>query len=201
MKKILTEKQADALREVMTIGAGNAATALSQMIKRKSMIAVPRVDMVKIGDAPKIFGGPERLITSVYLQILGDITGVLLFSFSKEEAIKLSDLLLDKPAGKTKLLGEMAQSAIKETMAILAGAYLSAMSKVFNMRLLISSPSLASDMAGAIIDNILIETSKDADHVIIVDTEFEIRDEKVQAFFCFVPDVSSMQKLLKALHI
>jgi len=37
----LTDEQKDALSEVGNIGAGHAATALSQLIKKKVMISVP----------------------------------------------------------------------------------------------------------------------------------------------------------------
>ena len=199
MNTHFTDEQKDALKEIMTIGAGNAATALSQMLRKRVSIEIPKVNLASIDKAPAIFGGEEALVTTVYLQLYGDASGVILFSFHKNEANKLADLLLDNPTGKTKILNDMGKSAIQETASILSGAYLSALSKLLNMKLLVSTPAIAHDMSGAIVDNILIETSKEADYTLIIDTELYIVEEKVMAYFFFIPDVESLRKILNTL--
>jgi len=197
----LTQEQMDAIREMVSIGAGNAATALSQLGKEKINITVPRVSLIAIDKSAEVFGGAETLVTAVYLELLGDARGVILLSLPKDEANRLADLLLGQVPGKNKILNEMAQSALKEATTILSGAYLSAISKILKMRLLISAPALAQDMAGAIVDNILIEISKEADYAIILDTELEIVDKKLLAHFFFVPDKESLEKILKAMGV
>lgn len=199
MDEKLTQLQMDALKEVVSIGAGNAATALSQMVKRRVDIRVPRADMLPLDKVADVFGGAEVLVAAVYLELLGDATGVILFTLDNEEARRLADLLLNKPFGTTKILDELGQSALKETATILSGAYLGAISKLLGMRLLISSPAFAEDMAGAIIDNVLIETSKEADHFFVIDTELEIVGQRAKTFFLFVPDVASLREILHAI--
>lgn len=201
MSNTLSAEQIDALKEIVTIGSGNAATALSQMLKKTVEIKVPKVNVCSIGDAPCIFGGSEKLVTAIYLQLLGDASGVILFSFGKEEAGRLADLLLGQKVGQTKILNQMAQSALKEASTILTGAYLSALAKLLKMRLLISSPGFAEDMAGAIVDSVLAETSKTADFAIVIDTELRILDEKVMAYFFFIPDTESLAKIMKAVGV
>ncbi len=44
--------QIDALREVANIGAGHAATALSQMIGDTIMISVPTINIARLEDVP-----------------------------------------------------------------------------------------------------------------------------------------------------
>jgi len=199
MKNKMSQEQIDVLKEIVTIGAGNAATALSQMLKKKIDIIVPDVKITAIEKTSDIFGGAETLVSAVYLGLLGDVSGVILFLFSKEEAHKLTDILLDRQIGRTKILDKMDQSALKETATILSGAYLNALSKLLNMRLLVSSPAFVQDMAGAVVDNILIETSKEADHCLLINTELKVTEEKVGAYFFFIPDKKSLEKILKAI--
>ncbi len=195
-----SDEQMDALKEVVTIGAGNAATALSQLVKKRVNITVPDLKIVPIEGAHSVFGAPENLVTSIYLQLLGDITGVILLSFEEASAITLADVLLGKQdAGGA--FDDLRRSALKETATIIAGSYLSAMSKFLKMTFLISNPSLAHDMAGAIVNNVLTETSKEADVAMIMETEFDVADCKVTAFFFFVPDTGSLDKLFKALGV
>lgn len=202
MKKIgLTADQMDALKEVVSIGAGNAATALSKMISTKISIDVPKVSFSTIDETVDRFGDPETLVTSVYLQLLGDMTGVLLFSFRKDTAITLASLLLGRRPGQTRVLDDLGQSAMKETGSILAGAYLSAIGSLLKIRLTISSPDIAHDMAGAVIEDVLLETNKEADYSLIIDTNLTIIDKKVAAYFFFIPDHDSLNKMLKRLGV
>ncbi|MFH1790869.1 MAG: chemotaxis protein CheC [Candidatus Omnitrophota bacterium] len=197
----LNDSQKDALKEMISIGAGNAATALSQMLGKRIDINVPKVHMVSVDRAHDVFGDAESLIVSVYLQLLGDASGVILFSFKREDASRLANALLGREQAGANMLNEMAQSALKETATILSGAYLSAIGKMLKMRLLVSSPGLAQDMAGAMIDDVLIETCKDADSAMIADTEFIIRDEKVVTYFFFIPDTGSISAIMKAMGV
>jgi len=201
MKEHLNDKQIDALKEIVSIGAGNAATALSQMTKKRTNISVPSVRSMPVTEAPSIFGPPETMVTSVYLQMLGDLTGVLLFTYTREAAGKLSSILTGRGAVSEKGLTELAESSLKEASTILTGAYLGAMSKVLHKTLLISSPAIAHDMSGAIIENVLIETGKDADFAIIIETEFTIVDEKIDAFFIFIPETESLKGLFEAMGV
>ena len=198
MKNILNEKQIDALKEIVSIGAGNAATALSQITKTKTSITVPAVQFLPVADAPKLLGPLETMVTSVYLQLLGDLTGVLLFIYKNDAASKLSNLL--GTANKVKQSG-IDESALKESSTILTGAYLNAISKLLYKKLLMSAPAIAHDMSGAIIENVLIEANKDADFAIIIETEFTVVNEKIEAFFFFIPEKKSLQALLEAMGV
>ncbi|HWR57022.1 MAG TPA: chemotaxis protein CheC, partial [Negativicutes bacterium] len=52
----LNALQLDALREIGNVGAGNAATALSQLINKKINMSVPKVSVAPIGDVPDLVG-------------------------------------------------------------------------------------------------------------------------------------------------
>lgn len=197
----MTVEQKDALKEVVNVGSGTAATALSQMLGQQILIEVPRVEFLEIEDAYAILGLPEEMVVVVYLKVLGDISGVILLSFKKSDAIHMCDLLLGQKVGKTKIIGEMAQSALKETGTILSGAYLSAISKLLDTNFLISTPALTQDMAGAVFDNILIETSLVSNNAIAIHTELTLMSESIKACFFFVPDTPSLQKVLDKLGL
>lgn len=197
----LNKEQKDALKEIVSIGAGHAATAMSQMIKKKVTITVPDVNMAEVDRSSGLFGASDTLVTAVYLQMLGDLTGIILFSFPKDVANKLTDIMMGKKHKEHKVLGEMSSSAVKEVATILSGSYLSAIGTFLKMRLLLSAPAVAHDMAGAVVDNILVETSKEADYMIIVNTEFLVVGEKIMTYFFFIPDSVSTEKLMKAIGL
>jgi chemotaxis protein CheC len=72
---LLTEMQLSALRETGSIGAGHAATALSQLVGHCVTIDVPTLEIIEIGEVPAVFGGPETLVGAVYTRLLGDLAG------------------------------------------------------------------------------------------------------------------------------
>src|SRR5438128_2109597 len=71
----LKELQIDALREVANIGAGHAATALSQLTNRKIMISVPQINIVRLEEVPDLLGNPQDVVAAVLMHMLGDLTG------------------------------------------------------------------------------------------------------------------------------
>src|SRR3712207_2577453 len=122
----LKELQLDALREVANIGAGHAATALSQMTNRTIMINVPEVNVRALEEVTDLVGQGDQVIAAVLMHMMGDLTGRTLVLFPEASARALCDILLRKPAGTTTELGVMEQSGIKEAGNILASAYLNA---------------------------------------------------------------------------
>jgi chemotaxis protein CheC len=140
----LKESQLDAMREVANIGAGHAATALSQMTNRKIMITVPRVNVRPLEEACDMVGLPDDVVAAVLMHMMGDLTGRALLLFPERSARTLCDLLLRRELGTTAEFAPMEQSALKEAGNILGSAYLNALSDFMGMMLVPSIPSSIS---------------------------------------------------------
>ena len=96
---MLKDVQLDALREVANIGAGHAATALSQMTGSTIMISVPTINISSLEDVPTRLTEPEEPIAAVLMHMLGDLTGRTLLVFPRPTAMRLAELMLRRPAG------------------------------------------------------------------------------------------------------
>ncbi|CAA9336116.1 MAG: Chemotaxis protein CheC -- inhibitor of MCP methylation [uncultured Gemmatimonadaceae bacterium] len=199
----LQPMQIDALREVANIGAGHAATALSQMTGGTIMISVPRINIAKLEEIPPQITAPEEPVAAVLMQMLGDLTGRTLLVFPRPTAIRLSELMLRRPEGSSKGLGELEQSAIKEAGNILSGAYMNALSDFMGMMLLPSPPSLAVDMSQAVLSTAYVQFGSDRDYVFCVESEFFMQDlnEHLRGFFLLLPDAASLQAILRAVKL
>jgi len=201
--KSLKPVQVDALREVANIGAGHAATALSQMTGSTIMISVPTITIAKLEDVPPQISGPEEPVAAVLMHMMGDLTGRTLLVFPKSTAVRLSELMLRRPAGTSKELGELEQSAIKEAGNILSGAYMNALSDFMGLMLLPSPPSLAVDMSSAVLTTAYLQFGTDRDYVFCVESEFYMHDlhERLRGFFLLLPDVASLKAILRAVRL
>ena len=120
----LTPNQLDALREIGNVGAGNAATALSQVLNKKIDMNVPKVSLIPIEEVPDLVGGPDSLIVAIFLRVYGKAPGNILFLMPKKNAFFLVDDLMGRPHGTTQTLDAMDESALKEIGNILTGSYL-----------------------------------------------------------------------------
>lgn len=195
----LSEKHLDALREASNIGMGHAATALSQLIGRTIRLQVPEILISEIREVPAILGGAERVVVGIYLQILGDARGNILLIFPIESARQLLGALLPDP-GNDAVLSEMENSTLKEVGNILASAYLSALGNLVGMVLIPSIPMISHDMAGAVVDNVLIELGESGDLALVVETEFFGEDQRISGHLFIFPDPKSLAVILKAIE-
>lgn len=195
--------QIDALREVANMGAGHAATALSQMTGGTIMISVPRINIARLEDIPPQISHPEEPVAAVLMHMLGDLTGRTLLVFPRPTAMRLSELMLRRPEGSSRGLGELEQSAIKEAGNILSGAYMNALSDFMGLMLLPSPPSLAVDMSQAVLSTAYVQFGSDNDYVFCVESQFYMKDvdEQLRGFFLLLPDVASLQAILRAVRL
>ncbi|GBG56276.1 CheY-P-specific phosphatase CheC [Sporomusaceae bacterium FL31] len=197
----LSALQLDALREIGNVGAGNSATALSQIIDRKIDMTVPQVAIMPLGDVPDVVGGPDAMVVGVFLRVYGLAPSSILFLLPRDSAFYLVDMLMGRSQGYTTTLSSMDESALMEIGNILAGAYLNALSHFTNLTLLPSIPALAMDMAGAILSVVLIQLGQMGDHALVIETEFTTEADGVKGHFFLIPDPGSLNTILTAIGV
>ncbi|MGH7508703.1 MAG: chemotaxis protein CheC [Gemmatimonadales bacterium] len=199
----LKESQLDAMREVANIGAGHAATALSQMTNRTIMITVPRVNVRPLEDARDMVGPPDSVTAAILMHMMGDLTGRALLLFPEPAARTLCDFLLRREPGTTQSFDPMEQSSLKEAGNILASAYLNALSDFMGMMLVPSVPSLVIDLSGAILMSAHLNFGHDRDHAFCVETSFRVEGaaESLGGHFLLLPDVASLRSIFDAIRL
>lgn len=197
----LSLMQLDALKEIGNVGAGNSATALSQLINRKIDMTVPQIAIMPLGDVPDVVGGPDAMVAGVFLRVYGPAPSSILFLLPRDSAFALVDMLMGREQGTTTSLNSMDESALMEIGNILAGAYLNALSHFTKLTLLPSIPSLAMDMAGAILSVILIQLGEMGDHALVIETEFTTENDGVKGHFFLIPDPGSLSTILAAIGV
>lgn len=197
----LSERQLDALKEIGTIGSGHAALALSQMIGERVNIAVVKVEVVPSDEFNRIVGGWETLGATVYIQILGELTGSILLFFKRTDALRLVDTLLHKEKGKTVMLSEMGISSLKEVGNILSGSYLSTMSQIVPFKLALSIPRFAFDLAGFVMEGVFGEIMQPEKRSMSLVTEFIESTSQIKGYFVFLPKKEALEKILKGLEV
>ena len=199
----LSELQLDALREIANIGAAHAATALSQMTERPTMIAVPEIKVIPLGAVPSLVGDSHQGVVAVSMQILGDLTGRILLMLTEDDTRHLCDLLLRRDRGTTTALEELEQSSFSEAANIVGGAYLNALSDFLGMMLLPSVPNLVIDEVGSVFTSGQMNLGQGDDLVLCAETEFQFRDsrDRLTGHLLLLPDAASLTAIFDAIRV
>lgn len=199
----LRELELDALREVANIGAGHAATALSQLTSQRIMINVPQLHALPLDQVPGLLGPSDQIVAAVLMHMLGDLTGRMLFMVPEPDARRLCDILLRRDQGTTTAFGDLERSSLKEAANILGGAYMSALSDFLGMMLLPSVPSLEVDTAAAVLSTAYLSFGRDRDVVICVETDFQFEgsSNSLRGYVLLLPDVASLNTIFDAIRV
>ena len=197
----LSAAQLDALKEIGNVGAGNSATALSQIINRRIDMNVPRVDLVPLEAVPDLVGGPDAIVVGIFLRVYGKAPSNILFLLPKKRAFYLVDKLMGRSHGETTKLDFMDESALMEIGNILTGAYLNAFFTFTKLTMLPSIPALAMDMAGAILNVVLVQLGQMGDKALVIETEFLSEDDGISGQFFLVPDPGSLETIISAVGV
>lgn len=199
----------DAFREISNIGAGNAATALSDMLSRKIGMSVPDVRIIPFTEIPDIMGGAEKIVVGGLVDMSGDLSGYIIAVLELKEAYRLASILTGRPEAECKNasevgvedLTELDLSALYEIVNILVGSYLSAISSMTSFSIVPSIPYMCVDMVGAMLSIVAIEYGKRGESVLYFETKFVDTQDNISCNFFLLPDHESYQKLLQSLGV
>ncbi|TCL56568.1 chemotaxis protein CheC [Kineothrix alysoides] len=195
----MSQEYYDVLKELGNIGAGNATTALAQMLQCKVDMSVPQVRLLEFQDVASLMGGEEQLMAGIYLGVDGDITGSIMFLLEKESARHLVSKLMGMTL-EGEEFSEMEMSALQEVGNIITGSYLNSLSSLTGLCIYPTIPSLAVDMAGAILSVPAIEFGTLGDKILLIQTQF-FDEIQLDGYFILIPDLESYGKILSSLGI
>lgn len=197
----LNEMHLDVLKEIGNIGAGNAATSLSQMLNTAVDMTVPTVRILDINDAATALGGPENAVVGILTKLYGDIEGIMMFIIEQDFAKTALHALLGEETIRYDKLSEIELSAISEIGNIMISAYTGSISTLSMLNIKTSVPAVTVDMVGAILSVPAIEMSSVSDKIIFIQDDFLSQKNDVSANMLLVPSMESLSKLMKQLGI
>lgn len=190
----LNELQKDALKEVGNIGAGHAATALSQLLNAKIHLSEPRIDVIKFRDLATRVGHENRMVAALHMYIRGEAPGQIVVLFDREQAIDFVGTFLKRVIGDIQVFDSIADSTLKEIGNIIAGSYLSAINNLTGQNVLPSVPTLSYGTIQAAFRT-LMSILPDQD-VFLIESAFLDKEKEVSGQFILIPETGSLGPLL-----
>jgi len=195
----LSELQKDALKEVGNIGAGHAATALSQLLNTTIKLTEPRIDILKFRDLSNRVASNERMVAALHMYVRGEAPGQMLVLFDRENALEFVHAFLKRVVGNIQIFDSIVDSTLKELGNILAGSYLTALIQLTGINLLPSVPTLSYGTVQAAFRT-LMSVLPDQD-VFLVENDFIDQRTSVSGQFILIPETGSLQPLLQVFGV
>ena len=196
----LNDMYVDVLREIGNIGTGNATTAIANMLNVKMDMSVPKVELMPVEKLGTAIGAEDEVVVGIMLGVEADIEGSMMFILDMKSAHRMVNMLMMRDPEDEKEFDEMDLSALKEIGNIIAGSYLSAISGLTNLTISPTVPSVAIDMAAAILSVPAIQFGLISDSALMIKTEIG-GDDFIDGYFILMPDEESFEKILTSLGI
>ncbi|AKB13585.1 MAG: chemotaxis protein CheC [Methanosarcina thermophila] len=210
----LSEYEYGALKELGNIGIGNSATSLYKLTNSLVQTRVLSAKLDLIENIPKITSISEFPILGSLMHIEKDLAGYILVFFPEKSVKNLALIFLDEEKEidlinamnrpliekGTDLIDTMSRSLIEEVSHIVAGTYVTALSKFLDLTILVSAPYTVYDMSSSILNSVLTEMSYKTDFSLLLDTEFLIKEKEICGYVLTLFDPASLDRLLKRIN-
>ncbi|MCI8376655.1 MAG: chemotaxis protein CheC [Lachnospiraceae bacterium] len=191
----------DVFREIGSIGVGNAATALSEVLGVKVKMKLPKVSIEGYDEAIASMGHPEDMVAAILVEMGGDIQGIMLYMLKLDFINAILARLVGRYIEDFSQIDELSASALEETGNIIISSYINAIAKLAGLEVPLSVPSISVNMLGGILSVPMAMFGEISDKLMMIQGEFLIGDTQLEGDLLLLPDIESLNFLLKKLGV
>ena len=181
------------LVELGNIGAGNATTALGDMINERIVVEVPRVHVSPPHLIPRLFTSRDELMTVIYMQLRGKADCDILLVLEVKEAKKIASMMAMMPPEDLDM--ETENSALEELGNIMIGGFLSAISDFTGVKMVPHPPSLVRGLFDSVLDSFLVKQALLTEAALVFDACFRRTSSEAGGTLVVFPS-EKLQELL-----
>ena len=197
----LNSLELDTLKEIGSIGTGNAATALSSLIGQQVRIEMPEVRIMGYNEAIEWIGGPEEITAGVLVKMSGQVNGIMLSVQQLEFVNLVLESMLGKGVEDYSGLHEMECSALIEVGNIMISTFINALSSLAGIDIELTVPAFTVDMQGAIMTVPMAEYGGQSDYIMTIGGNFVRNGKTGPCRLLLSPDIRSLNFLLRKLGV
>jgi chemotaxis protein CheC len=192
----LTERQNEALAELINIAFSRTAASLSELTGHRILLDVPKVGIYPVTELTQRLSEflPAEL-ASVHQIFTGPLTGDALLLLNYDGAVMLSDLLTDELV-RSKRLNESAREVLTEAGNILLNACLGVFGNLLQVRVSFSVPRLHLDTLDHLVKSLTID-KEELRYALVIHTAFRIRDSAFKGYLVIALSVISLDRLIQ----
>jgi len=199
----LTLEQKDALTELINIGYGRAAGALSELTGYRITLEVPQVTMHEISAMGVLLEQVVKAnVASVNQGFTGPISGTALLLLDEDAARAVSQLLTDENSrvAATGPLDSNGREIITEVGNILLNACLGVFGNLLRVPIQFAVPNLQIAGVTAVLSSVGRDAKEHLDYGLMIHTRFLVKTNNFSGYMVIVLGVNSLERLLAELE-
>ena len=186
-----------------------AGEAMGSMSGQIIEVQTPILRRCTAAEVLAIAGGPDALVLAVYVGIKGSLSGHSLLLFSPRDAHRLAQILLAgllgsgelpmEESGDVLVFDELELSALQEAGNVTISAFLNELGMHLHEPVHPTPPQVLIEMAGAVLDAVLLDLCSEVDQVLAAKTTFSEGGLAIDGTLLVLPRADSLPVLLDAL--
>lgn len=192
----LTERQNDALAELINIAFSRTAASLSELTGHRVLLDVPKVGVYPVSElAERLAHFLPAELASVHQVFSGPLSGDALLLLNYEGAVMLTDLLTDE-AAHSQRLNESAREVLTEVGNILLNACLGVFGNLLEVRVSFSVPRLHLETLNQLTRSLVVDR-EELRYALVVYTAFRVRDSAISGYLVIALSLVSLDRLIQ----
>ena len=197
----LSSLELDTLKEIGSIGTGNAATSLSALIGKPVRIQQPEVRIMEYNEAIEWIGGPEPITAGVLVGMSGQLSGIMLSVQQLDFVNLVLESMMERTIKDYMELGEIERSALTEVGNIMISTSINALSGLADLDIKLTVPAFTVDMQGAIMAVPMAEYGGQSNYIMTIGGNFICNGKEIPCRLLLSPDIRSLNFLLRKLGV
>ncbi len=176
-----SEIMLDIVREVINIGIGEAANALSKLVRTRVVIRSPDVRII---DSNQIYDYIQNQVASLGVYISQNFCtlarGRTILFYTRECSISLLNAVHGEDL-KTETLTESGMATLNEIGNIIMGSCMAEISNLIGGRITFDLPQVTVEISERYFQNLILELNE-RDKAIVVKNEMRVKDTDIQGY-------------------
>ncbi|MHA2296564.1 MAG: chemotaxis protein CheC [Candidatus Hodarchaeales archaeon] len=191
----------DAFKEIGNVGAGHAATALSQLLNRRIDISVPRISVITVDDIEKVYENlhveKNDKLGLIYTKTSGELEIGLTTAFPEKGIIKFLSLLTYSKVVDLSSLTEFEISSVKEIGNILLLHYISSINTFISPKIFIypKVPEIKLGLSSEIVEDVFSHHVKKKTEMLSIDVDILLEQSKIDATILMIPTKETLDNI------
>jgi chemotaxis protein CheC len=196
---LLDPNRIDALAELINIGAGRAANALSILVNQRVLLQAPDVKIYPLSELENVLPiNSTKEIVNVHQIFRGKLSGDAMLLMEQDSASILV-AMLSGGEGKAHPLIASDREAIIETGNILLNAFMGSFGNLLKVRIIFTVPHLQLESLGEILST-LATGNQEVEYALVVKIHFRLTQGDVSGYVLIVMGITSLEALFTAMR-
>jgi len=196
---LLTERQRDALTELVNIAFGLTASKLSEISGNRVLLEAPTIAIHPLDALARELGlFVTGDVATVHQVFTGPVSGDAILFLNCEDAVRLSNLLVEEHL-RSQRFDSATGEILTELGNMLLSACLGTFGNLLQVHITFSIPRLNLDSLEHFLASISIG-GDELRYAVVITASFNIREQGVDGRIVIVLGVSSVEKLLQAVE-